>query len=491
MAFSTTINPFAGKLQYVLDPTLVTWKPGVADAANLPASGNSDGDARLTNDDGHLHIWDADTSTWTDQGDILDLTWAAITGKPSSSTADIDDAVTNKHVQNTDTQLDSGVLEIDGSDNVVLSVGKILSSNSGVITLGGTGGTNNEDLILDFETVANTVGIDSNTGVAVVSLNMDIRLNDLKSVRLGSSDDCKILWQVEGNDSVQIATRVNGADGSGYISIIDLDSIGNVNRSPSGTSANPVLRIYSSDETEANDYIEFYHDQSSAIIASGKGQMIFDSASSFSLDAGNGTIVFKNSGSTGFGYYVDTAYDQLIIYLLSVTGRQLILTDGGNYNKDHDHVTTTDPTLFIHSSTDPDTDNSEWISFTHNQTDGVIDVGKGVLSILDSIKVTGDINPEADGTRDLGTQTTAQWANVWSDLINGADYSFLNKWRLLESEKYEDYPKGIAIGYEGFRDGVVTEKMPKNLKPLFAITEKWIEYKGFRFTLDKLKSLLS
>jgi hypothetical protein len=100
------------------------------------------------------------------------------------------------------------------------------------------------------------------------------------------------------------------------------------------------------------------------------------------------------------------------------------------------------------------------------------------------------VAPSGNGTLDFGVQTTAQWANVWSDLINGSDYSFLNRWRILESDKYEGYPPGIAIGSEGFKDGVVTEKMSRGLKPLFALTEDFIEYKGVRFTIEKLKKLL-
>jgi hypothetical protein len=106
------------------------------------------------------------------------------------------------------------------------------------------------------------------------------------------------------------------------------------------------------------------------------------------------------------------------------------------------------------------------------------------------ITITGNIIPEADGTRNLGTQTTGQWANVWSDLVNGSDFSLLNGWRILESEKYEGYPEGIAIGNNGFVTGKVDEKMPLNAKPLFVITEEFIEYKGVRVTANQLESLL-
>ncbi|MHA2012789.1 MAG: hypothetical protein ACTSWG_10520 [Candidatus Helarchaeota archaeon] len=107
--YNNKFNPFTGMLQKVLDANSVnalTWKPSVATSDDLPALGNSKNDARLTDDTQHLYVWDG--SAWQDQGDILDINWSAINGKPSSSVSDIDDAVTKKHTQNTDTKLDEG-----------------------------------------------------------------------------------------------------------------------------------------------------------------------------------------------------------------------------------------------------------------------------------------------------------------------------------------------------------------------------------------------
>lgn len=54
----------------------------------------------------------------------------------TSTGADIEDAVTKKHAQNTDTQLDSGVLEIDASDNLIFnqnSVAPFTSIHAGAL----------------------------------------------------------------------------------------------------------------------------------------------------------------------------------------------------------------------------------------------------------------------------------------------------------------------------------------------------------------------
>jgi len=108
----------------------------------------------------------------------------------------------------------------------------------------------------------------------------------------------------------------------------------------------------------------------------------------------------------------------------------------------------------------------------------------------ETITVYKNIVPNDDGTLDIGVQTTGQFANVWADAINGADYTYLNGWRTLESDKYDGYPKGIAIANTCFESGKVWDKAPEGCKPMFVITEDFIEYKGIRLTADKLEKLI-
>jgi hypothetical protein len=98
--YKQKLNPRTGQFNLVSSATVATFKESVATYADLPLVGNSEGDARLTNDTGHLYIWDG--LTWQDQGDFIDLEWSAINGKPSSSPAEIDDAVSKKHTPGID-----------------------------------------------------------------------------------------------------------------------------------------------------------------------------------------------------------------------------------------------------------------------------------------------------------------------------------------------------------------------------------------------------
>ncbi len=122
--FKAKLNPFTGTLQLIPTNVVLAFKAGVASQANLPLTSNAKGDARIANDTGHLYVWSIESSSglltdWADAGDIVDLTWAAISGKPTSSVSDIDDAVTKRHSQNTDTELGAMASDIDANSHKV------------------------------------------------------------------------------------------------------------------------------------------------------------------------------------------------------------------------------------------------------------------------------------------------------------------------------------------------------------------------------------
>ena len=73
----------AGQLQYIQDLTgalNITFKSGVATYNDLPLEGNEINDARITEDNHHLYIWNG--NEWVDQGDIIDICWENISNKP-------------------------------------------------------------------------------------------------------------------------------------------------------------------------------------------------------------------------------------------------------------------------------------------------------------------------------------------------------------------------------------------------------------------------
>ncbi|MDD5360409.1 MAG: hypothetical protein PHI79_03425 [Sulfurovaceae bacterium] len=68
---------------------------------------------------GATYIYNINTTSWVkiSEAESLDLslTWASITGKPTSSTTDIDDAVSKKHTHTNKTQLDLIGQDTDGN----------------------------------------------------------------------------------------------------------------------------------------------------------------------------------------------------------------------------------------------------------------------------------------------------------------------------------------------------------------------------------------
>ena len=69
--YKQVLNKRTGQFNLVPSGVLITFKPGVANAAALPSTGNTENDARITNDNGHLYIWSG--TAWVDQGDVIDF----------------------------------------------------------------------------------------------------------------------------------------------------------------------------------------------------------------------------------------------------------------------------------------------------------------------------------------------------------------------------------------------------------------------------------
>jgi len=92
--YKQKLNPLSGQFNLV-PSAIITFKASVANFAALPMVGNTVGDARITEDTDHWWSWDG--SAWNDQGIFVANNWENINGRPSSSVADIDSAVSLKH----------------------------------------------------------------------------------------------------------------------------------------------------------------------------------------------------------------------------------------------------------------------------------------------------------------------------------------------------------------------------------------------------------
>ncbi len=192
----------------------------------------------------------------------------------------------------------SSKLDINGSmnvSNITLSGAAILanSDSAGVLTLGSTGGAQNNRMTLDFE--ANTARVHL-AGVKFVYEN-DITIADELSLEFGNifTSDVKTKWEATGNfDHLETGLRVNNAAFTGFWSIMNRDDLGNVNRRPVSFTADPRLRIYSSDVSEVFDYIEIQHDQTSGVINASGGIALAGG-----LVSSEGISINETTGFTG------------------------------------------------------------------------------------------------------------------------------------------------------------------------------------------------
>jgi len=77
--------------------------------------------------------------------------------------------------------------------------------------------------------------------------------------------------------------------------------------------------------------------------------------------------VFGTSSNSNIRWSTVQATSNTVIWGLGNTSKSIIFTTGTNIFRDHDHSAASHPTIFIHSSTDPDSSNIEYSSLGYNQ----------------------------------------------------------------------------------------------------------------------------
>jgi hypothetical protein len=103
---------------------------------------------------------------------------------------------------------------------------------------------------------------------------------------------------------------------------------------------------------------------------------------------------------------------------LPTASLQLQLISRDHNNDDYGHALQSNPTLFIHSVSADTTATDEWISFTHDVTDGVIDVGSGNIKLADPVEFASDTDylktDEWYSTTATKSSFTTSQSQVWN-----------------------------------------------------------------------------
>jgi len=191
--YKQKFNPLSKSFNLVPTNTAIRVRDTVASQANLPLTGNTIGDGRVTTDTGHLYIWSIDASSglltdWIDQGNFVDVDWSAISNKPSSSVSNIDDAISKKHSHTNQAALDNvsgtntGDQDISGKEDV---------SNKDTTTTLGTSDTKYPSQKA-VKTYVDALGISTNT---IRDLTLNIMLNAFRIAQQGSLAILKMIDQ--------------------------------------------------------------------------------------------------------------------------------------------------------------------------------------------------------------------------------------------------------------------------------------------------------
>ena len=178
-----------------------------------------------------------------------------------------------------------------------------ISSDNGVIVLGGKNLTNNENLTFNFESAANDVNLSSTSGAddLVMVAGLDQKFEDGGEAKFGTGTDSALQFSTAGNDHLVLGIAVGTSSQSGYLIVTEYADRDTSWGQP--TRADPVLRIQGADATDTSDYIEVHHNQTNAVIDVGNGNL------QLSAD-----LVAKNTISadktTNIGWSVQTAANQ-------------------------------------------------------------------------------------------------------------------------------------------------------------------------------------
>lgn len=89
---------------------------------------------------------------------------------------------------------------------------------------------------------------------------------------------------------------------------------------------------------------------------------------------------FDSNNNLGGQIRQSNSYAQLLFATSSILGRQYVFCDTAVSYLDFDHATQANPTIFLHSATDPDTDNTQYLELSHDTTQGWIKSGKGTIN---------------------------------------------------------------------------------------------------------------
>lgn len=127
-------------------------------------------------------------------------------------------------------------------------------------------------------------------------------------------------------------------------------------------------------------------------------------------------LAFGNENDSQLDWSTAQTTSHCLVWGLGNDSKMILFCDKADVDENFDHAAQGNPTIFVHSITAPDSANDEWISFSHDVTDGVIAVGSGTLNL------GGSTVNLVNTTRTASTVTHDAFAVIE---IGGTEYKFM------------------------------------------------------------------
>lgn len=121
-------------------------------------------------------------------------------------------------------------------------------------------------------------------------------------------------------------------------------------------------------------------------------------------------FLFFGSGTDEYFIHSTAQTPDTLMLALGTEANSWIITDHTDYTTDFKHPLQTNPTIFLQSS--DHTNVNQYLSFAHDQTDGIIGVGTGNI-VASTTAFVGAANGSTNNATDLGAYGAA-WQNVYA-----------------------------------------------------------------------------
>lgn len=263
--------------------------------------------------------------------------------------------------------------------NFTLESGDVLSNEvASEIRIESRTGSNDHYLVFDLDSAVNTLTLD--TDASSIGFLSNLKLNDEVNFQFGNGNDALIRWETGADDALSLEIRVGGATGSGNIVVSELGDGNNANRKPSFVS-DPRLWIFSSDESEADDFISLYHNQTNPIINWGNGDLLL----------AGGNIIVKGAINATNWDNVTSLTDVIYLNLSGTNANQNV--DITPFNFSADRLTVND-TIIIGATTFV-ADNKIVIDDDFNKGISIVGTQTGLESSTVGYEYAGTYSPNA------------------------------------------------------------------------------------------------